>query len=354
MILLKKMSKKPASNQNHLEIMEKITTLNQFILEQQSEYPEAEGNLSCLLHHIGIAAKIINREVNKAGLIDIIGRSGCQNVQGEEQQKLDVYSNDVFMEEMESCGECCGIASEENEETTTFNKGLSRKAKYIVCVDPLDGSSNIDVNVSVGTIFSVYRRKSPIGKPARLEDFLQKGSEMVAGGYIMYGSSTMLVYSSGNGVNGFTLDPSIGEFCLSHPNIKSSESGKIYSINEGNYEKFPTGVKKYLKYCQQNDKATGRPYTSRYIGSLAADFHRNLLKGGIFLYPATDTYPNGKLRLVYECNTIAFIAEQAGGAAFDGKQRILDIKPEAIHQRSALYVGSKKMVNKLHELMSEE
>ena len=276
--------------------MEKSITLNEFIIHQQAEFPEATGNFSCLLHHIGIAAKKVNREVNKAGLVDILGRSGCENVQGEEQQKLDVYANEAFMEELQASGECCGIASEENEDVTTFHEGLCRNAKYIVCMDPLDGSSNIDVNVSVGTIFSIYRRKSPIGEAAVLDDFLQKGSEMVAAGYIIYGSSTMLVYTVGRGVNGFTLDPSLGEFCLSHPNIKTPASGKIYSINEGNYEKFPVGIKKYIKYCQEKDAKTNRPYTSRYIGSLVADFHRNMLKGGVFMYPSTDSHPNGKLR----------------------------------------------------------
>ena len=271
--------------------MEKSITLNEFIIHQQAEFPEATGNFSCLLHHIGIAAKKVNREVNKAGLVDILGRSGCENVQGEEQQKLDVYANEAFMEELQASGECCGIASEENEDVTTFHEGLCRNAKYIVCMDPLDGSSNIDVNVSVGTIFSIYRRKSPIGEAAVLDDFLQKGSEMVAAGYIIYGSSTMLVYTVGRGVNGFTLDPSLGEFCLSHPNIKTPASGKIYSINEGNYEKFPVGIKKYIKYCQEKDAKTNRPYTSRYIGSLVADFHRNMLKGGVFIYPSTDSHP---------------------------------------------------------------
>lgn len=271
--------------------MEKSITLNEFIIHQQAEFPEATGNFSCLLHHIGIAAKKVNREVNKAGLVDILGRSGCENVQGEEQQKLDVYANEAFMEELQASGECCGIASEENEDVTTFHEGLCRNAKYIVCMDPLDGSSNIDVNVSVGTIFSIYRRKSPIGEAAVLDDFLQKGSEMVAAGYIIYGSSTMLVYTVGRGVNGFTLDPSLGEFCLSHPNIKTPASGKIYSINEGNYEKFPVGIKKYIKYCQEKDAKTNRPYTSRYIGSLVADFHRNMLKGGVFMYPRPTVIP---------------------------------------------------------------
>lgn len=332
--------------------MEKSITLNEFIIHQQAEFPEATGNFSCLLHNIGIAAKKVNREVNKAGLVDILGRSGCENVQGEEQQKLDVYANEAFMEELQASGECCGIASEENEDVTTFHEGLCRNAKYIVCMDPLDGSSNIDVNVSVGTIFSIYRRKSPIGEAAVLDDFLQKGSEMVAAGYIIYGSSTMLVYTVGRGVNGFTLDPSLGEFCLSHPNIKTPASGKIYSINEGNYEKFPVGIKKYIKYCQEKDAKTNRPYTSRYIGSLVADFHRNMLKGGVFMYPSTDSHPNGKLRLLYECNPIAFIAEQAGGLAFSEEGRILDLQPEAIHQRVTFYAGAHDMVMKVKEFLN--
>ena len=332
--------------------MEKSITLNEFIIHQQAEFPEATGNFSCLLHHIGIAAKKVNREVNKAGLVDILGRSGCENVQGEEQQNLDVYANEAFMEELQASGECCGIASEENEDVTTFHEGLCRNAKYIVCMDPLDGSSNIDVNVSVGTIFSIYRRKSPIGEAAVLDDFLQKGSEMVAAGYIIYGSSTMLVYTVGRGVNGFTLDPSLGEFCLSHPNIKTPASGKIYSINEGNYEKFPVGIKKYIKYCQEKDAKTNRPYTSRYIGSLVADFHRNMLKGGVFMYPSTDSHPNGKLRLLYECNPIAFIAEQAGGLAFSEEGRILDLQPEAIHQRVTFYAGAHDMVMKVKEFLN--
>ena len=332
--------------------MQKVIALNEFIIQQQqTDYPAAGGNFSRLLHHIGIAAKKVNREVNKAGLIDILGKAGTENVQGEEQQKLDIYANETFMAELQASGECCGIASEENEDLTTFHEGLCSTAKYIVCMDPLDGSSNIDVNVSVGTIFSIYRRKSPIGTPATREDFLQKGTDMVAAGYVIYGSSTVLVYTAGNGVKGFTLDPSIGEFCLSHPNIKTPRSGKIYSINEGYYEKFPMGVKKYIKYCQEKDTATNRPYTSRYIGSLVADFHRNMLKGGLFIYPPTDSHPNGKLRLLYECNPIAFIAEQAGGAAFSDSRRTLDLQPETIHQRVPFYVGSPEMVSKLQEFL---
>ena len=326
-------------------------TLNQFIIEKQAEVPEATGGFSCLLHHVGIAAKKVHREVNKAGLVDILGRAGTENVQGEDQQKLDVYANETFISELKASGECCGVASEENQDIIVFEEGMSRNAKYIFCMDPLDGSSNIDVNVSIGTIFSIYRRKSPVGEMAQMEDFLQAGDDLLAAGYVIYGSSTMLVYTTGNGVNGFTLDTSIGEFCLSHPNIRTPENGNIYSINEGNYEKFPVGVKKYIKYCQETDKKTNRPYTSRYIGSLVADFHRNLLKGGIFIYPQTNSHPTGKLRLLYECNPMAFIAEQAGGLATDGEQRILGILPESIHQRVPFYTGAKHMMEKVTEFL---
>lgn len=331
--------------------MNKVTTLNQFIIEQQASVPGATGEFSRLLHHIGIAAKKVNREVNKAGLVDILGRAGSENVQGEEQQKLDVYANETFLDELRASGECCGVASEENEDIVVFDEGLQQRAKYIVCMDPLDGSSNIDVNVSIGTIFSIYRRRSEPGTLAVREDFLQKGTEQVAAGYVIYGSSTMLVYTSGGGVNGFTLDPSIGEFCLSHPGIQSPVNGRIYSINEGNYVKFPTGVKKYIKYCQEQDKATHRPYTSRYIGSFVSDFHRNLLKGGIYIYPETEQHPNGKLRLQYECNPMAFIVEQAGGCASHGKGRILEIEPEDVHARTPLYIGSRNMVGKACEFL---
>ncbi|WP_300868001.1 class 1 fructose-bisphosphatase [uncultured Alistipes sp.] len=331
--------------------MNKVTTLNQFIIEQQAEHPEATGGLSRLLHHIGIAAKKVNREVNKAGLVDILGQAGTENVQGEQQQKLDLYANETFLDELRASGECCGVASEENEDIILFDQGLCLNGRYIVCMDPLDGSSNIDVNVSVGTIFSIYKRLSPVGGPADLSDFLQKGTELVIAGYVLYGSSTMLVYSAGDGVNGFTLDPSIGEFCLSHTDIKIPANGKIYSINEGHYEKFPVGVKKYIKYCQEKDPRQGRPYTSRYIGSLVADFHRNMLKGGIYIYPETDVHPHGKLRLQYECNPMAFLAEQAGGTATDGKRRILEIEPQEIHERTPLYTGSKNMMTKVSEFL---
>jgi fructose-1,6-bisphosphatase I len=329
----------------------KVTTLNDFIILKQKDFPYAKGELSSLLSHIGTAAKRVNKKINKAGLVDILGSSGEVNVHGENQQKLDLYADEVFIGALLSSGECCGVATEENEKEIIFSDSFAYEGKYIVCIDPLDGSSNIDFNVSVGTIFSIYRRITQRGEKVREEDFLQKGSKQVAAGYIIYGSSTMLVYSTGFGVNGFTLDPSIGEFCLSHSDIKTPEDGSIYSINEGNYIHFPEGIKKYIKYCQENDESTGRPYTSRYIGSLVSDFHRNLLKGGIFLYPANKNALKGKLRLVYECNPIAFIASQAGGMASDGKQNLLELTPTSLHQRSPFYTGSKNMVMKIEEFL---
>jgi len=329
----------------------KVTTLNDFITLTQKDFPYAKGDLSTLLSHIGTAAKIVNKKVNKAGLVDIIGKAGIVNVQGENQQKLDVFADKVFTDALRSSGECCGIATEENQNEIVFSDKPARKGKYIVCMDPLDGSSNIDYNVSVGSIFSIHRRITPRGESVKNEDFLQKGTNQVASVYVIYGSSTMLVYTTGNGVNGFTLDPSIGEFCLSHPNMKTPEDGKIYSINEGNYIYFPAGIKKYIKYCQEKDQKSGRPFTSRYIGSLVSDFHRNLLMGGIFLYPPNDKMAKGKLRLVYECNPIAFIAEQAGGEASDGSRRIMDVEPGSLHQRSPFYAGSKNMVHKIEEFL---
>lgn len=329
-------------------------TLNEVIIQEQSAFPYARGELSRLLIHIGIASKIVHREVNKAGLVDILGDADNINVQGESQQKLDVFADEQFIAALKSSGICCGVASEENDNYIVFEDELSLNGKYVMCMDPLDGSSNIDVNVSVGTIFSIYRRVSEVGKVATEQDFLQEGTKQVAAGYIIYGSSTMLVYTTGLGTTGFTYDPSIGEFCLSHKYMKTPEDGKIYSINEGNYIKFPKGVKQYLKYAQEIDKQTNRPYSSRYIGSLVADFHRNLLKGGIFMYPMTASFPTGKLRLIYECNPIAFLAEQAGGKATDGRgNRILEIKPTELHQRVPFYVGSKNMVEKAEALMKE-
>ncbi|MBT3244889.1 MAG: class 1 fructose-bisphosphatase [Bacteroidetes bacterium] len=330
-----------------------ITTLNEFIIRRQADFPYAKGELSRLISHIGIAAKIVNKKVKKAGLVDLLGEAGNVNVQGEDQQKMDIFADEVFVSALQASGEVCGIATEENQEIITFDDNLSKDAKYIFLMDPLDGSSNIDVNVSIGTIFSIFRRVSKVGHKAKNEDFVQVGTQMVAAGYVLYGSSTMLVYTTGKGVNGFTLDPTIGEFCLSHSDMRTTEYGSIYSINEGNYAKFPEGVKKYIKYCQEIDPEGDRPYKSRYIGSLVADFHRNLLKGGIFLYPPSPSALEGKLRLTYECNPIAFIAEQAGGKASDGKNRILDIKPDSPHQRVPFYVGSRSMVDKLEDMISE-
>lgn len=332
--------------------MSGVITLGQFIIQKQTDFPFAKGELSRLLRDIAIAAKIVNREINKAGLIDILGDSGIVNVQGETQKKLDVYANDQFISALSSGGECCLVASEENEEVILINTDISKNAKYVVAIDPLDGSSNIDVNVAVGTTFSIYRRISKEG-PATVEDILQKGTAQVAAGYLVYGSSTMLVYTTGNGVNGFTLDPSIGEFCLSHPNMKVPKDGAMYSMNEGNYVHFPEGVKKYIKYCQVEDDATHRPYTSRYIGSMVADIHRNLIKGGIYIYPSTANAPKGKLRLVYECNPLAFIIEQAGGRATNGYKRILDIDVTEIHQRESIFIGSTNMVLLAEDFMNQ-
>ncbi|MBN6712061.1 class 1 fructose-bisphosphatase [Haemophilus haemoglobinophilus] len=331
-----------------------MKTLGQFIIEKQAEYPNAKGELSGILSSLRLVAKIIHRDINKAGLTNnIIGNSGVENVQGEAQMKLDLFAHNTMKQALITREEVAGFASEEEENFVAFDTERGRNAKYVILTDPLDGSSNIDVNVAVGTIFSIYRRVSPIGTPVTLEDFLQPGHKQVAAGYIVYGSSTMLVYTTGNGVNGFTYDPSLGVFCLSHENIQIPPSGKIYSINEGQYLKFPMGVKKYIKYCQEEDKSTNRPYASRYIGSLVSDFHRNMLKGGIYIYPSATTYPKGKLRLLYEGNPMAFLAEQAGGIASDGKNRILDIQPKELHERVPLFIGSKEMVKKAEEFMCE-
>ena len=329
-----------------------LVTLGEFIIERQADFPYAKGELSSLLSDISIAAKIVNREVNKAGLVNILGEAGTVNIQGERVKKLDVFANEQFLAALASGGECAGVASEENDDIILFDNNSAVNGKYVVCMDPLDGSSNIDVNVSVGTIFSIYRRKTKNG-PATVEDFLQYGSDQVAAGYIVYGSSTMLVYTTGNGVNGFTLDPSIGEFCLSHPEMRIPKKGNIYSVNQGNFIHFPEGTKKYIKHCQTEDKEQNKPYTLRYIGSLVSDFHRNLIKGGIYIYPTTLNSPKGKLRLIYEANPMAMIAEQAGGKATDGYKDILEIKPSDIHQRVPLYVGSESMVNESMKFLKE-
>lgn len=333
--------------------MNRFTTLGEFIISRQGDFPYAKGELSSLLSAIRLAAKVVNREVNRAGLShDILGSTFQKNIQGEVQQKLDVYANEQFISALRNRGEVCGLASEENDDLIAFDTPLARSGKYVIMIDPLDGSSNIDVNVSIGTIFSVYRRKTETGSLATLKDFLQPGVEQVAAGYVIYGSSTMLVYTTGHGVHGFTLEPSIGTFFLSHPNLQIPEDGAIYSVNEGNYHSFDDGIKKYIHYCRSKNNPTGKPYSARYIGSLVADFHRNLLKGGIYMYPGTQKDPNGKLRLLYECNPLAFIAEQAGGLASTGKERVMEIQPTALHQRVPYLVGSKNMVNKVVEFLN--
>lgn len=331
---------------------ERNKTLGEFIIEKQEEFQYSTGELSRIINSIRLAAKVVNYKVNKAGLVDIVGAAGEQNIQGEDQQKLDVYANNVFIQTLINREIVCGIGSEENDDfITVAGSDNSHNNKYVVLMDPLDGSSNIDVNVSVGTIFSVFRRKTPVGTPVTLEDFLQPGINQVAAGYVIYGTSTMLVYTTGHGVNGFTLNPAIGTFYLSHPNMRYSESGSIYSINEGNYVHFPQGVKDYLKYCQLEEE--DRPYTSRYIGSLVSDFHRNMIKGGIYIYPTSSKAPNGKLRLLYECNPMAFLAEQSGGKASDGYNRIMEIQPTELHQRVPFFCGSRKMVEKAEEFMAK-
>ena len=318
-----------------MDINRRVQTLEEFTIQQMRAFPQATGQLSGLLRDIGLAAKRVNVEVNKAGLVDILGDAGDVNVQGEEVKKLDVYANSQFVGVLRHGISCAGIGSEEMDDIVVFDDEVSNNSKYVCLFDPLDGSSNIDVNVSIGTIFGIYRRVSERGKPATKEDFLQAGNRQVAAGYIVYGSSTMLVYATRRGVNGFTLDPSIGEFCLSHPNITCPPLGKMYSVNHGNFFQYQEPVKKYITACQKKDKTNGGPYTQRYIGSMVSDVHRNLIKGGIFMYPGTVDKPNGKLRLQYECNPFAFIVEIAGGTATDGKQRILDIKPTALHQRAS-------------------
>ncbi len=331
---------------------QKHTTLGEFIISKQKHFKYSSGELSRLINSIRLAAKVVNHEVNKAGLVDILGSAGDVNIQGEDQQKLDVYANDVFMQTLTNRQIVCGVASEEEDDFVSIqSKNGGHNNKYVVLIDPLDGSSNVDVNVSVGTIFSIYHRVTPVGTPVQLEDFLQKGTEQVAAGYIVYGTSTMLVYTTGYGVNGFTLNPAIGTFYLSHPNMEFPEDGNIYSINEGNYIQFPQGVKDYLKYCQE--EVENRPYTSRYIGSLVSDFHRNMIKGGVYLYPTSTKSPKGKLRLLYECNPMAFLTEQANGFASDGYKRILEIKPTELHQRVPFFCGSKKMVKVAESFMAK-
>ena len=331
-------------------MLNKNQTLGEFIIKNQTSFKYSSGELSSLINSIRLAAKVVNHEVNKAGLVDIIGPTGDKNIQSEKQQKLDVYANEKFINTLVNRNIVCGIASEEEQTFISINSNdKNNQNKYVVLIDPLDGSSNIDVNVSVGTIFSIYRRKSKIGTEVSIDDFLQSGRHQVAAGYIIYGTSTMLFYTTGNGVNGFTLNPAIGTFYHSHANIQFPKHGNIYSINEGNYLQFPDSVKNYIKFCQEEEG--DRPYTSRYIGSLVSDFHRNMIKGGIFLYPPTAKNPKGKLRLLYECNPIAFICEQAGGLAINGEKNILDIQPQELHQRIPFYCGSEEMIQQFQKFI---
>lgn len=325
------------SSNNHI-------TLEEFIIKEQELFPNSRGDLTKVLSSIDLAAKKVNYHINRAGLEDIFQPTGNINIQEEEQTRLDVLANKIFIDSFKARGEVSGVGSEEMEEVAIFsNPHIKNGSKYVVLIDPLDGSKNIDVNVSVGTIFSICKRLSMNGE-THIEDFLQKGRNQVAAGYILYGSSTMMVLTTGNGVNGFTLDPNIGSFILSHPNIQIPTEGRIYSINEGNYAKFPQGVKNLLKFYQQKDENKKLPLTSRYIGSLVSDFHRNMLKGGIYIYPTGTDLPNGKLRLLYECNPIAYIAEQAGGLATDGEVAILDKQPKELHERTPFFVGSSQLI----------
>jgi len=331
----------------------RVLTLDEFTIQELRQFPAATGELSGLLRDIGLASKRINVEVNKAGLVDdILGDAGAVNVQGEDVKKLDLFADNQLIGVLRNGIYCAGVASEENDDIIVFDDEVSNRSKYVVLMDPLDGSSNIDVNTTIGTIFSVCRRTSPLGQPCTQSDFLQPGVKIVAAGYVIYGSSTMLVYATRRGVNGFTLDPSIGEFCLSHRRIRCPETGMIYSVNHGNYYQFDQKVRDYIESCQRRDVSSGGIYTQRYIGSMVGDIHRNLIKGGIFMYPGTLSKPGGKLRLLYECNPMAFIMEVAGGLATDGTRRVLEVMPTELHQRSPLFLGSRHMMEDLQACMA--
>lgn len=327
-----------------------MKTLNRFIIEQERMYPEATGAFTNLLTDIALAGKVISYHVNKAGIVDILGKVGTTNVFGEKQEKLDIFASEILMRILSFGGNLCALASEESEELIPIPSDYP-KGKYVCCYDPLDGSSNIDVGVSIGTIFSIFLRVTPDGGPGTMEDLLQPGHKQVCAGYVMYGSSTVLVFSTGKGVHEFTFDPSFGEFVLSNENIQIPPCGKIYSINEGNTSKWEEPIQKYVEWVKQKDETDGRPYSGRYIGSLVADFHRNLVKGGVFLYPGDKKNPQGKLRLLYEANPLSYLVEQAGGAATDGVNRILDIQPKELHQRIPLVIGSKDDVEMIKEFM---
>lgn len=329
--------------------MNRLTTLEEYIIRAQNKFPGATGDLSQLLRDIGLAAKIISREVNKAGITNILGYEDSENVHGESQKKLDIFANEQLISALSRSKITCMVISEENEGVVRLS---AETGKYIVYIDPLDGSSNIDVSVSIGSIFSIYIRP-PGKKNLTEEDALQAGVKQVAAGYVLYGSSTVLAYTTGLGVRIFTLDPSIGEFILSHENVKIPEYGNIYSADEGSYNFWDPGLKRYVKFCQEIDPESGRPYKARYVGCMAADVHRTLLQGGIFIYPDSSKYPNGKLRLMYECNPLSFIIEQAGGLATDGKGRIMEIEPSSLHECTPVYIGSKRNVEKLKEFLAE-
>ncbi len=325
-----------------------ITTLDEFILREQTHYTQATGELSGLLRDIGLAAKLVNREVNTAGLANIIGNAGEENTHGETVQKLDLFANDRLLSCLRNSGECCGMASEEMEDIVIIDSMEGKAAKYVVLFDPLDGSSNIDVNVSIGTIFSIFKRKSTTEDPCDVSDFLQVGSEQVAAGYVIYGTSTIFVYTTGNGVNGFTLDPSIGEFCLSHKDIKIPADGNQYAVNQGNYLSFDPSVQNFIDHCISKGRGL------RYIGSMVADVHRILLKGGIFMYPGTNSHPNGKLRLMYECNPLAMIIEQAGGKAINQKlERILGVESIELHQKATIFIGSEHLIDEVRSFVNQ-
>jgi fructose-1,6-bisphosphatase I len=338
----------------HMLHSRKLMTLDECTIQDLRNFPKATGELSGLLRTIGLGCKRINAEVNRAGLVDILGALGKENVQGEEVQKLDDFANNTLIDLLNHSIYCAGVGSEENDDIVVFDDPISNNSKYVLLMDPLDGSGNIDVSVSIGTIFSIVKRVTPLGTPVKLEDFLQPGNKIVAAGYVIYGSSTVLVYGTRRGVNAFTLDPTVGEFCLSHPDLQCPTHGKFYSANYGNFPRYSKGVQEYLKRCEVKTKADGGPYTERYIGSMVADIHRNLIKGGIFMYPGTTDKPNGKLRLMYECNPLAFLLKVAGGKATNGVEDILNIQPTSLHQRMPMFIGSASMMDELAECLAEE
>jgi fructose-1,6-bisphosphatase I len=328
---------------------QKFMTLERHINEQERLYPSATGAFSGLLHDLSLAAKLVWREVSKAGLVNILGTTDHRNVSGDEVKRLDEFADETIYRAMDHGGHLCVMASEENENVLQIPDNYPT-GKYVLLYDPLDGSSNIDANITIGSIFSVFKRVTPSGK-GQIQDCLQRGVEQVAAGYIIYGSSTMFVYTTGNGVHGFTLDPTVGEFLLSHENIRVPKKGKIYSVNEGNFDNWDEGVKKYVRYIKEQDRSTGRPYSLRYIGTMVGDVHRTLLYGGIFMYPGDTKNPEGKLRLMYEGNPMSFIFEQAGGRGSNGVQRLLEVTPRSLHQRTPLFIGSEEDVAMCEEFV---